>query len=154
MNQSYTYRSEIQEIPAIRKNLSDLQSEWAIPDSEMRQIVVMIEEIFSNILRYAYKDTQEHQVHISLEKNGEDILIQIRDDGIPFNPLEHHPGPVLDPAMSEDNGMGLTLMSEDNGMGLTLIKTFSSSISYRRENQNNHLLITKKIKSNHGRQGE
>jgi len=143
MNQSYTYRSEIQEIPAIRKNLSDLQSEWAIPDSEMRQIVVMIEEIFSNILRYAYKDTQEHQVHISLEKNGEDILIQIRDDGIPFNPLEHHPGPVLDPAMSEDNGMGLTL-----------IKTFSSSISYRRENQNNHLLITKKIKSNHGRQGE
>jgi len=143
MNQSYTYRSEIQEIPAIRKNLSDLQSEWSIPDSEMRQIVVMIEEIFSNILRYAYKDTQEHQVHISLEKNGEDILIQIRDDGIPFNPLEHHPGPVLDPAMSEDNGMGLTL-----------IKTFSSSISYRRENQNNHLLITKKIKSNHGRQGE
>jgi len=143
MNQSYTYRSEIQEIPAIRKNLSDLQSQWAIPDSEMRQIVVMIEEIFSNILRYAYKDTQEHQVHISLEKNGEDILIQIRDDGIPFNPLEHHPGPVLDPAMSEDNGMGLTL-----------IKTFSSSISYRRENQNNHLLITKKIKSNHGRQGE
>lgn len=141
MTRSYSYRSEIQEIPRIRKDLAELQSEWSIPDSEMRQIGVMIEEIFSNILRYAYRDKLEHQVHISLEKNDDDILIQITDDGIPFNPLEHQPGPNLDPAMSEDSGMGLTL-----------IKTFSSSISYNRENHNNQLLIIKKIKSNHGQQ--
>lgn len=141
MIRTYTYSSEIQQIPAIRKDLTDLQSEWAIPDSEMRQISVMIEEIFSNILRYAYRDKLEHQVHIELEKEQEAILIQITDDGIPFNPLEHHPGPVSDPAMSEDSGMGLTL-----------IKTFSSSISYKREENKNHLLITKNIKSNHGHQ--
>jgi anti-sigma regulatory factor (Ser/Thr protein kinase) len=141
MKQSYTYRSEIQEIPAIRNDLAKLQSKWAIPDSEMRQIVVMIEEIFSNILRFAYTDTREHQVQISLEKSDDEILIQIWDDGIPFNPLEHREGPVLDPAQSEDNGMGLTL-----------IKTFSSSLSYERVDAKNHLLITKIIKSNHGHQ--
>lgn len=141
MIRSYTYSSEIQQIPSIRKDLTKLQSEWAIPDSEMRQIRVMIEEIFSNILRYAYKDKLDHQVHIQLEKKHEAILIQIADDGIPFNPLEHHPGPTIDPALSEDSGMGLTL-----------IKTFSSSISYKREEGKNLLLITKKIKSNHGHQ--
>ena len=143
MIRNFTYHSEIQQIPAIRKDLTELQSEWVIPDSEMRQISVMIEEIFSNILRYAYRDKLEHQVHIQLEKKHEAILIQITDDGIPFNPLEHHPGRVPDPAMSEDSGMGLTL-----------IKTFSSSISYKRVDGNNHLLITKKIKSNHGQQEE
>ena len=136
---TFTYRSEIQEIPSIRKDLAELQTAWSIPDSEMRQIGVMIEEIFSNILRYAYRDKLEHQVQIQLEKKDETILIQITDDGIPFNPLEHHPGTVLDPANSEDGGMGLTL-----------IKTFSSSIRYRREDGKNHQLITKKIKSNHG----
>jgi anti-sigma regulatory factor (Ser/Thr protein kinase) len=141
MIRTFTYTSEIQQIPAIRRNLTELQSEWAIPDSEMRQIRVMIEEIFSNIIRYAYRDKLEHQVHIQLEKKDEDILIQITDDGIAFNPLEHHPGPALDPAMSEDSGMGLTL-----------IKTFSSSISYKRKDEKNHLLISKKIKSNHGHQ--
>jgi len=141
MNRTFTYRSEIQEIPAIRKDLAELQSIWSIPDSEMRQISVMIEEIFSNILRYAYTDNREHQVLVSLEKNGNDILIRIADDGVAFNPLEHRPGPAPDPAMSENGGMGLTL-----------IKTFSSSISYSREDGKNHLLITKKIKSNYGRQ--
>ena len=141
MIRTFTYSSEIQQIPAIRKDLTELQSEWTIPDSEMRQISVMIEEIFSNILRYAYRDKLEHQVHIQLEKKQEAILIQITDDGIPFNPLEHQPGPTSDPAMSEDSGMGLTL-----------IKTFSSSISYQREDGKNHLLITKNIKSNYGAQ--
>lgn len=143
MEQTFKYRSDIQEIPSIRKDLHELQAAWSIPESEMRQISVMIEEIFSNILRFAYTDSLEHLVRISLKKSNGEILIQITDDGIPFNPLEHHPGPVSDPAVSEDSGMGLTL-----------IKTFSSSISYQRLNNNNQLLITKKIKSQNDKSGE
>lgn len=136
MEVTFTYRSEIQEIPSIRENLGKLQSEWSIPESEMRQIGVMIEEIFSNILRYAYTDSLEHLIQIHLKKDEEEITIQITDDGIPFDPLKHEPGPLSDPAMSVDRGMGLTL-----------IKTFSSSISYQRINQKNQLTITKRIKS-------
>lgn len=136
MEQLYKYRSLIQEIPTIRKDLSELQSLWAIPDSEMRQIRLIIEEIFSNIIRYAFSDSQEHFVHVQLKKINDDITIQITDDGIPFNPLEYNQGATNDPASSVDGGMGLTL-----------IKTFSNSIAYKRVNSNNQLLITKKIKS-------
>jgi len=142
MEETFTYRSNIQEIPDIRKDLGELQAEWSIPESEMRQIGVMIEEIFSNILRFAYTDSLEHKIRINLKKNNEDIIIEITDDGIPFNPLEHEPGPATDPAVSVDSGMGITL-----------IKTFSSSISYQRVDQNNQLLITKKIKSQNEHQG-
>ena len=137
MEQLYKYRSQIQEIPTIRKNLTELQSLWAIPDSEMRQVRLIIEEIFSNIIRYAFTDTLEHLVHVQLKKVNSEISIQITDDGIPFNPLEYHPGTNSNPASSVDGGMGLTL-----------IKTFSTSITYERVNSNNQLLITKKIKSN------
>lgn len=143
MKQTFTYRSEIQEIPSIREDLLRVQTEWSIPDSEMRQIGVMIEEIFSNIIRFAYKDSLDHQVHISLSKINAEVILQITDDGIPFNPLEHHPGPVSDPAVSVDSGMGLTL-----------IKTFSNSLSYQRVNHHNQLSITKKIKSQNGEAGE
>jgi len=142
MEETLTYRSDIQEIPSIRKDLGELQTKWFIPESEMRQIGVMIEEIFSNILRFAYTDSLVHLIHISLKKDNEHISIEITDDGIPFNPLEHEPGPLTDPAVSVDSGMGLTL-----------IKTFSSSISYQRVNQNNQLLIIKKIKSQNEHQG-
>jgi serine/threonine-protein kinase RsbW len=137
MEQLYKYRSLIQEIPTIRKDLTELQSLWSIPKSEMRQIRLIIEEIFSNVIRYAFSDTQEHMVEVQLKKTNDEISIQITDDGIPFNPLEHQPGISTDPASSVDGGMGLTL-----------IKTFSNSITYERVGSNNQLLITKKIKSN------
>jgi serine/threonine-protein kinase RsbW len=137
MEQLYKYRSLIQEIPTIRKDLTELQSLWSIPNSEMRQIRLIIEEIFSNVIRYAFSDSQEHMVEVQLKKTNDEISIQITDDGIPFNPLEHQPGLSTDPASSVDGGMGLTL-----------IKTFSNSITYERVDNNNQLLITKKIKSN------
>ena len=137
MEQLYKYRSSIQEIPTIRKDLTELQSLWSIPDSEMRQIRLIIEEIFSNIIRYAFSDSQEHFIQVQLKKLNGDITIQITDDGIPFNPLEHNQGVITDPASSVDGGMGLTL-----------IKTFSNSITYERVDSKNQLLITKKIKSN------
>ena len=137
MEQLYNYRSLIQEIPTIREDLTKLQSLWSIPDSEMRQVRLIIEEIFSNVIRYAFSDSQEHMVEVQLKKTTDEISIQITDDGIPFNPLEHQPGISTDPASSVDGGMGLTL-----------IKTFSNSITYERVDGHNQLLITKKIKSN------
>ena len=137
MEQLYKYRSLIQEIPTIRKDLAELQSSWSVPDSEMRQIRLIIEEIFSNIIRYAFPDSLEHFVQVRLKKFNDEISIHITDDGIPFNPLEYNQGATNDPASSADGGMGLTL-----------IKTFSNSIAYERFDSNNQLLITKKIKSN------
>ena len=137
MEQLYKYRSQIQEIPIIREDLAKLQSVWEIPDSEMRQIILIAEEIFSNIIRYAFTDSLEHMVEVQLKKTNDEISIQITDDGIPFNPLDHQPGVSTDPASSVDGGMGLTL-----------IKTFSNSITYERVDSNNQLLIAKKIKSN------
>ena len=136
MEQHFKYRSSIQEIPQIREDLALLQSSWKIPDSEMRQVTLIIEEIFSNIVRFAYTDKLEHMVSVHLELEGENIIIQIRDDGIPFNPLEYHHGISSDPASSLDGGMGLML-----------IKTFSNRISYKRLDGYNQLSIAKTIKS-------
>ncbi len=136
MEQLYKYRSEIQEIPHIRKDLSELALVWVIPESELRQISVIIEELFSNIVRFAFEDNQVHMIGIKLTYAERKIQIEIIDDGIPFNPLEYQHGPILDPATSDAGGMGLTL-----------VQTFSDSITYKRTKMGNHLIIMKRIKS-------
>lgn len=136
MDRSFQYRSNIQEIPRIRKDLEFLKVEWSIPKSEIRQILVIIEEIFSNIVRYAFEDRQEHMIDIQLTYNESFMEIEIIDDGIAFNPLDYHLLPRSDPATSDAGGMGLTL-----------IRAFSSNISYQRNSEKNHLKIMKKIKS-------
>lgn len=136
MDHSLQYLSHIQEIPRIRKDLEFLEYEWAVPKPEIRQIMVIIEELFSNIIRYAFDDIHEHIIHIRLTNSGSQIEIEMIDDGIPFNPLEYQMGPSTDPATSDAGGMGLTL-----------IRAFSSNISYNRSSGKNHLKITKRVKS-------
>jgi len=136
MDRSFKYPSHIQEIPRIRKDLEFLEQEWSISKSEIRQILVIIEEIFSNIVRYAYEDKLEHAIDIKLGYRDSQIEIEIIDDGIAFNPLDYHLGPLSDPATSDAGGMGLTL-----------IRAFSSNMSYVRNSGINHLKITKKVKS-------
>ncbi|MCK4879364.1 MAG: ATP-binding protein [Bacteroidales bacterium] len=135
MNRIFQYRSHIQEIPRIRKDLEFLEQEWAIPKSEIRQILVIIEELFSNIIRYAFDDNREHIIDIRLVNSENQIEIEMIDDGIPFNPLEYQMEPLADPATSDAGGMGLTL-----------IRAFSSNISYHRSSGKNHLKVTKKVK--------
>jgi anti-sigma regulatory factor (Ser/Thr protein kinase) len=136
MDRTFQYRSHIQEIPRIRKDLEFLEVDWSIPRSETRQILVIIEEIFSNIVRFAFTDRKVHQVDISLNYVDSQIEIDIIDDGISFNPLEYQLSPLSDPATSDAGGMGLTL-----------IRTFSKQIDYQRLAGKNHLKITKKVKS-------
>ena len=136
MDRLFQYRSHIQEIPRIRKDLEFLRTEWSIPESDSKQILVIIEEIFSNIVRYAFADKDEHHIDIRLDLVDGQIEIEIIDDGIAFNPLDYELSPQADPATSDAGGMGLTL-----------IRAFSSDLVYQRHAGKNHLKITKKVRS-------
>ena len=134
MEQNFQYPSEIHEIPNIRKDMEELEKAWKIPKSKMNQIRVIIEELFSNIVRFAYEDQSEHMIEIGMKRNDEFIEIEIIDDGVAFNPLEHSEDPLRDPALVESGGMGLTL-----------VQTFSNKMSYQRKGKKNLLKIEKKI---------
>jgi len=135
MNRAFTYQPHIQEIPNIRKDLDFLGKEWNIPESEVRQILVIIEELFSNIVRYAFEENEKQAVDIRLERGEDQVQLDIIDAGKPFNPLEYEAGSLSDPASSDAGGMGLTL-----------IRAFSKDVSYQRNAGKNHLKINKTVK--------
>jgi serine/threonine-protein kinase RsbW len=134
MEHCFTYRSEIHEIPKIRDDLGMLETEWEIPKSKMQQIRVIVEELFSNIVRFAYEDQKEHTIELRMNRMEDIVEIVIIDDGIAFNPLEHDKDPLQDPSLLESGGMGLTL-----------VQTFSNKMTYERLGKNNQLRIEKKI---------
>jgi anti-sigma regulatory factor (Ser/Thr protein kinase) len=134
MQQIFQYPSEIHEIPNIRKDLGMLENAWRIPKSKMRQIMVIVEELFSNIVRFGFEDDLEHKIEIRMNRNENFVDIEIIDDGIAFNPLEYCEDPQRDPAQVESGGMGLIL-----------VQTFSNKMSYQRKGAKNYLRIEKKI---------
>ena len=96
------------------------------------KIEMSVEEIFTNIVNYAYDD-KGGQVKIAVSiANG--IEITFEDKGKPFNPAEH-PDPDLEKPIKD---------REIGGLGLFLVKQIMDSIAYAREDDRNVLIISKK----------
>ncbi len=88
-----------------------------------------LEEAVTNIIQHGFVDNQQGCIEIKVSLDGQKMAIDMRDDGIPFNPLEDHT--ILIPDNLEDAAVG--------GLGIHLIKNYVDNISYQRTEEKNIL---------------
>lgn len=95
-----------------------------LPVSPKRKYAVRLalDELLSNVIRYAYDDSAVHRIDLKLEP-GVPFFLTIEDDGKPFDPLADAPPPVLDGPV-EDRPIG--------GLGLHILKQMGLKLAYRR----------------------
>lgn len=108
-------------------------------DEELRfKIGLSVEEAVENVVRYAYDGGIGWlEAGTSLDHDTLMLSIELRDAGTPFNPLEKPDPDITLPAEKRDIG----------GLGIFLCKKMMDSISYRYEDGNNVLTMTKKIEN-------
>ena len=106
-----------------------------VPNKDIK-LDLVIEEIFVNIAKYAYKDSQG-KCSLTIQNDVEGKLDFIfEDSGIPFNPLENKEPDITLSAEERDIG----------GLGILITKKIMDNIQYKYENNKNVLKITKYIK--------
>jgi serine/threonine-protein kinase RsbW len=105
-------------------------------DSLRFKLQLSIEEAVENVVNYAYKGGIGWlEVGTNLDNNSLILTVELRDAGVPFNPLKK-----ADP--------DITLSAEERevgGLGIFLCKKMMDSINYKYENGNNVLTMTKNI---------
>lgn len=103
---------------------------------ECFQLDLVIEELFVNIVQYAYP-SEIGQIEISYQFKPEEnkIYLCVVDTGIPFNPLDR-PDPDVD---SDTNKRGM------GALGIYLIRNCMDQITYQRDQDKNVLRLTKEI---------
>ena len=102
------------------------------PPNIQNEIEIATEEVFSNIVNYAYGQ-DGGRVKISVFTENE-VKIRFEDNGQPFNPHEQE-APDLDKPLNE---------REIGGLGLYMVKKIMDRVEYVRENGKNILIIAKK----------
>jgi serine/threonine-protein kinase RsbW len=103
-----------------------------LPESQVRELELLIEEVLMNVSRYSYPVGAPGMVTItySVPASGE-FAVEVCDQGIEFNPLTAEPP-------------DLTLDLEQRpigGLGILLLKSFAKSLTYRREQGWNRLTL-------------
>ncbi len=109
---------------------------FSCPLKMQMQIDVAVDEIFSNIARYAYPDGQgEAAVRVEFEPQTRTVSIIFTDGGIPYDPTTNADPDVTLPA--EDRAVG--------GLGIFLVKKLMDSVDYVRQDGKNILRIRKNL---------
>lgn len=101
---------------------------------ELREDLRLIaEEVVCNALEHGLREMpgQARQIVFDLIRCGDDLQVEFRDTGKPFDPLAQPP-PDLD-ADILDRPIG--------GLGLHLVRELAETVSYRREEPYNVLCI-------------
>jgi len=96
------------------------------------QIAMAVDEVFSNIARYAYCPKRGGaKVRIAVD---DDITVEFEDSGVPYNPLFAE---APDTSLSAEE-------REVGGLGIFMVKNIMDSVEYRRDGNKNILTVKKK----------
>jgi len=130
-----TLRNNLSEIEKLANAVMQFGRKNNFSDKVIFEINLALEEVVNNIISYAYRDKNEHQIYIHMKLEGTDLVLKVEDDGIPFNPLEVTEPDIKKPLEERQPG----------GLGLFFVRKLIDTLEYRRDKDKNIFIIRKKI---------
>ena len=128
-------KNNIEEIDRLCKIVEDFCKKNGI-DYKYHDVALILDEMVTNVINYAYPDGKPHDFYLEIEKKDEHLHMRLVDNGVAFDPLKED---VADTESDlEDRPIG--------GLGIFLVKQLSEDVAYERKNDQNHLFIKVSLK--------
>jgi len=125
-------KSELHELKKVRSFLKNSLEGKETSEKDYYIMELSLVEVCINIIKYAYpKKTGEIYLRSWVKENN--IFFEIRDDGIPFDPRTTKKPDISEIIEKEKKG----------GFGVFLIRSLMDRVEYRRENNQNILIMNK-----------
>lgn len=124
------YQARIESLPAALEAVLESAEAAGLPPARAVQLELALEEALANVVHHAYGDQGGPLDLMCGEEKGA-FVVEIADEGPPFNPLEVEEAPV------EGDLDDL----EPGGLGIFLILRLADAAGYRREKGRNVLSL-------------
>lgn len=124
-----TIDADIKNLCTVLNFIEQDMQQKQIPQDIRAKVMVVAEELFSNIALYAYESGGEVSIKTSLYKNIYNL--KLIDSGKPYNPIEHKEPDIYQPV--EERPIG--------GLGIFIAKKMANFLTYSREKGKNILKI-------------
>ena len=128
-----TMRNELSEIGQLRDAVDRFAGELEIPPGSVIQLQVALDELVSNVIRYAWPPGGSHQFLVRVTLWPKAAKVEVIDDGVSFDPTRMPAARA--PLQNEKRQIG--------GRGLTMMKTLVDRIDYARVDNRNHTTLNK-----------
>ena len=131
----FELKNDLSELKNLNRHLSNWGEDNGLRTESILRINICLDELFTNIVSYGFKDDLEHTVKFTINSDNHFLIIDIEDDGIPFNPLKK-----IDPDFPAN-----VESAKIGGLGILIIRKLIDNISYERKRGKNRLTMKKYI---------
>lgn len=128
------------EVSKLKEVLDFINEQLEAKECSMKaqtQIDIVVEELFVNIAYYAYTpNVGTVEIQCEFEEGDTEVIITLKDQGIPYNPLE-----------KEDPDITLSAQERQiGGLGIYMVKKSVDDMAYEYKDKQNIVSVRKKIK--------
>jgi len=114
-NYSISIKNNINEAIGLSEEISKFGEKHGYDYINANKVALCIEEMACNIIQHGFKDKKKHYIDIRIILTKDDLILRVRDNGIPFNPIEY---------------MNHTKNPED-AIGIYMVQQISKKMDYR-----------------------
>jgi serine/threonine-protein kinase RsbW len=129
-------KNELSELKGLHLKSAEFLETHRVGGRAAYAVSLAIDELVTNVIQYAYVDDASHLIDLRLSIEGEQAILQITDDGRPFDPRT---GPALD-LHAEEREVG--------GLGLLLVLDMVDALKYRRVDEKNCVEVRVHLSAN------
>ena len=105
--------------------------------AQIHNLSLALDELVTNTISYGFVEVAVQELRVELRIENDEVVAQLDDTGIPFNPFEEAATPDVH-ALLEDRPIG--------GLGIFLAKTLFPNADYERTNRFNRVTLRAPVK--------
>ncbi len=122
------------EKPKIVRALERFGRDHQLPAAVVRATDLALEEHLTNLMSYGFADDLKHLIKIRFSVES-DFVVEVEDDGRPFNPLTRPEVDITTPLAAKPIG----------GLGIHLMRRYMDDLEYHSEGGKNVLRMRKRL---------
>lgn len=132
-----TFDAKMQEMDRVCDFLREQAKEVGLEQSVVKELLLVVDEIFSNIAKYAYEGEQgEVYFRFQFNRDKNEVILTFIDHGVEFNQLG-----VEDKPLSPEDFQ----QRAEGGLGILMVKKMMDETSYSHLGSKNIVTLKKKL---------
>jgi serine/threonine-protein kinase RsbW len=135
MKKEIKIKNQVGELEHVNQFIEEIGEELGLDMELQMNLNLVMEEMVSNVIFYAYPEGADADIELMAESNGKELTFVLSDQGREF-----------DPTAKEDNDLDINPAERElGGMGIYIVKNIMNKVTYQRLEGKNLLTMKKKI---------
>ena len=135
MKKKLKLKNQVEELMRVNQFVDEIGEELGLDMELLLNLNLVMEEMVSNVIFYAYPEGTPEEIELTAESNGKELTFVLSDHGVEF-----------DPTAKEDADPDVNPMDRDiGGMGIYIVKNIMNKVTYQRLEGKNLLTMKKEI---------